>query len=130
MGLRAGWLALFVFVWIIGAFLGSTYEYQNTPETWAGTGSGGYYKSPITTLEYLFDVSNAVQVNQILGAIPVPMPNKEYFSTAFKVATWRWSFLDGYEMFYWIFCAPFAIMGIMSLSLLAYGVMTGNLTFS
>jgi len=30
MGLKAGWLALFIFVWLIGAFLGSTFEYQST----------------------------------------------------------------------------------------------------
>ena len=29
MGLKAGWLALFLFVWTIGAFLGSTFEYQS-----------------------------------------------------------------------------------------------------
>ena len=130
MGLRAGWLALFIFVWLIGAFLGSTFDYQNTPETWAGTGSGGYEKSPGDKLDYIMDISNAVQVNQILGAIPVPMPNKLYFSTIFEIATWQWSFLKGYEMFYWIFCMPFVVMGVMSLALLAYGVMTGNLTFS
>lgn len=29
MGLKAGWLALCVFVWMVGAFLGSTFEYQS-----------------------------------------------------------------------------------------------------
>lgn len=33
MSLKAGWIAFFLFVWIIGAFLGSTYEYQNTDDT-------------------------------------------------------------------------------------------------
>jgi hypothetical protein len=130
MGLRAGWLALFVFVWIIGAFLGSTYDYHHTDAYWAGTGTGGYSESPVTTLSYLMNISNAFQRNEIMGVIPMPMPNGEYFSTAFKVATWQWSFLDGYEMFYWIFCAPFAIMGVMSIMLLSYGVLTGNISIS
>ena len=130
MGLRAGWLAMFLFVWLVGAFLGSTYDYHNTDETWAGTGTGGYEQSPITTLDYLMNISNVVQQNKIIGGISIPMPNGKYFDTAFKVATWRWSFLDGYEMFYWIFCAPFAIMGIMSIFLLSYGVLTGNISIS
>jgi len=130
MGLRAGWLAMFIFVWLIGAFLGSTYDYHHTDEYWAGTGTGGYEQSPITTLSYLMNVKNAFQNNEILGVIPMPMPNGEYFNTAYKVATWQWSFLDGYEMFYWVFCAPFAIMGLMSLVLLAYGFLTGNISVS
>ncbi len=30
MGLKAGWVALFIFVWVIGAFLGSTFDMQTT----------------------------------------------------------------------------------------------------
>ncbi|KKN79352.1 hypothetical protein LCGC14_0341340 [marine sediment metagenome] len=207
MGLKAGWLALFTFVWIIGAFLGSTFEFQsadapqgqsystgtatfttgsqtvtgaatvwvagmedgriqsttdlawykietvvnNTELTlyalyaeaggaghnytmqptpgWAGSGTGGYSQSPVTTLEYLLNVSNAVQRLPLLGNVPLPVPNGEYFKTAFKVLTWQWSFLDGYDMFYWIFLAPFCIMGVLSMILLVYGVITGNVTF-
>jgi len=130
MGLRAGWIAMFVFVWLIGAFLGSTFDYNHTEDTWAGTGTGGYSEKPIDKLTFLMDVSNAVQMNQILGAIPIPMPNGKYFETAFDVLSWRWSFLDGYEMFYWIFCFPFVLMGVLSIILLAYGVLTGNVSIS
>ena len=207
MGLKAGWLALFLFVWIIGAFLGSTFEYHSTAAAsgmtystgtanftygsanvtgagtswnqalmanglirmdadavwykilavnsttllnltavyaeaggdvqaytmqaspgWAGTGGGGYGQAPITTLEYLTNVNNAMQRIELLGAIPFPVPNEEYFNTIFKVITWQWSFLDGYGMFYWIVCVPFIMMGILSMILLVYGVLTGNLT--
>ena len=207
MGLKAGWLALFIFVWIIGAFLGSTFEYQSQADTagmsydtgtatfntgnatvtgaattwnhalmagglikcdadgiwykidtvvgvgeltltavyaqtggagvaytmqaspgWAGTGTGGYASSPTTKLEYLMNVSNAMQRIELLGAIPFPVPNGQYFDTVFEVITWQWSFMDGYGMFYWIFCAPFIIMGVLSMILLVYGVLTGNLS--
>lgn len=206
MGLKAGWLALFIFVWIIGAFLGSTFEYQTSAAGegiaystgtatfvngnatvegaatawvagmaggniksdtdgvwhkilsitdadtlvlyypysstggaghaytmavspgWAGTGSGGYNESPITTLEYLTNISNAFQKLPILGNIPVPVPNPEYFKSAYKVVTWQWSFMDGYPMFYWIFLAPFVCMGVLSMLLLVYGIISGNLT--
>jgi hypothetical protein len=70
-----------------------------------------------------------VQRNSILGVIPFPVPNGEYFNTAFEVVTWQWSFMEGYEMFYYIFCAPFIIMGVLSLILLVYGILTGNLTY-
>lgn len=208
MGLKAGWLALFVLVWMVGAFLGSTFEYQSTANAsgmsysvgtanftygsanvngngttwsnalmaggrikcnddnvwykissvnstkklilaavyaqtggvnkgytmeavpgWAGTGSGGYAQSPITTMEYLTRVSNAGQRIELLGAVPFIVPNVEYFSTAFKVLTWQWSFMEGYGMFYWIFCGPFIVMGVLSMILLVYGVLTGNLSF-
>jgi hypothetical protein len=130
MGLKAGWLALFIFVWLIGAFLGSTFDYHHTTATWAGTGTGGYTDTPITTLQYLMNISNAVQRFPVLGGIPLPVPNTEYFSTMYKVVTWQWSFLEGYSMFYWLFCAPFAMMGVLSLILLVYGIITGNLTLS
>jgi len=95
---------------------------------WAGSGSGGYDQSPITTLEYLTNISNAFQRLSILGNIPLPVPNGEYFKSAYKVVTWQWSFLEDYAMFYWIFCAPFVVMGVLSMILLAYGILTGNLT--
>lgn len=206
MGLKAGWLALFVFVWIIGAFLGSTFEYQSADAPqgqaystgtatfvigdqtvtgagtvwvagmaggliqsdtdlvwykiasitdgthlelaalyaeaggaghnytmqpspgWAGSGTGGYAESPVTTLQYLLNASNAVQRLPLLGNIPLPVPNGQYFTTAFKVLTWQFSFLEGADMFYWIFMAPFCIMGVLSMLLLVYGILTGNVT--
>lgn len=208
MGLKAGWLALFIFVWLIGAFLGSTFEYQNAegaqgqayttgtatftngsatvtgagttwvaameggniksdtdgvwvkilsidavnqltlyspyPSTggaghsytmavspgWSGSGTGGYEESPITTLQYLINVSNAVQRLPLLGNVPLPIPNPDYFKAAFKVITWQWSFMGDYQLFYWIFCAPFVVMGVLSMILLVYGVLTGNLSIS
>lgn len=212
MGLKAGWLGLFLFVWIVGAFLGSTFEYQSSegaagvaystgtatftngsytvtglgtvwvaamedgnikadadgvwtkietvvnnteltlysPYTgtggaglvytmavspgWAGSGTGGYAQSPVTTLNYLLDIKNAIVRLDILGGIPLPIPNPTYFKAAFRVVTWQWSFMynpDGtlaYGLFYWIFCLPFVVMGVLSLILLVFGIITGNLT--
>lgn len=206
MGLKAGWLALFFFVWIIGAFLGSTFDYQITTDTagmsyttgtatftygsttvtgagtawadatmaggniksntdgvwckiqsvtnpttlvlyaaypstggagmaytmaaapgWAGTSTGGYATSPQTTLEYLTNISNVATRSTVFGVVPMPVPNGEYFSTMFKVITWQWSFMPQDSMFYWIFCAPFVIMGVLCMVLLVYGLITGNL---
>ena len=208
MGLKAGWLALFAFVWIIGAFLGSTFDYHSTSSAagmsystgnvtitnssatvtggntvwiaamedgniqaddgdeiwtkiktidsntqltlynpysgtggveldyvmrptpgWAGTGGGGYATSPTTKLDYLTNISNAFQRTPVLGNIPLPIPNPKYFTTLFEVVTWQWSFMEGYDMFYWIMLAPFILMGILSMILLVYGLITGNISW-
>lgn len=145
MGLKAGWLAFFLFVWLIGAFLGSTFEYHVDTATgsaqqiaaagaqagnWAGDGSGGYGQSPTTTLEYILDVTNSFQRLPFFN-ITIPIPsNQQYWDAVYKVVAWRWSFMDGYDMFYWIFLAPFVAMGVLSLILIAYGIVTGNLSWS
>lgn len=206
--LRAGWLALCVFVWIIGAFLGSTFEYQSSVNGqgisyttgsanvvygsaavvgngttwdnatmagsnfkidldgtwyrvsavvnathltlaspyngstanlatytmaasagWAGTGTGGYGQSPVDTFTYLTNFDNVFQRDPIFNKVTLPLANSEYFETLWKVITWDWSFMNDYRMIYWIFCAPFVCMGVLSLILIAYGVITGNLHF-
>lgn len=113
------------YVWTGGA--GLAYTIQPSPG-WVGSGTGGYTSSPTTKLGYLLNLSNAVQRIELLGAIPFPIPNGEYFKAVFEVITWRWSFLTDYGMFYWIFCVPFVVMGVLSMILLVYGVLTGNLT--
>lgn len=206
MGLKAGWLALFFFVWIIGAFLGSTFDYQVTPATagmsytagtatftygsatvtgagtawdnasmaggniksntdgvwckilsvanpntltlyaqypstggagmnytmaaapgWAGTSTGGYAESPQNVIKYLTNINNVATKSTVFGVIPMPAPNPEYFKTIFKVITWQWSFLPDNSMFYWVFCAPFVMIGMLCMILLVYGLITGNL---
>lgn len=133
--MRAGLLAFFVMVWVIGAFLGSTFEYHDST-TWSGNGTGGYTRSPMTTLEFLKDIRNVTQQTEILGAIPMIAPNSEYFSAIFDIVLWRFSFLydtDGefaYGLVYYIFLFPFVLMGIISLVMLFIGVLRGNLTFT
>jgi len=190
---RPGWIAFFLFVWLIGAFLGSTFEYQSTDATagqsystgtanfvngsslvvgqgtgwvagmtnglikddndniwykiisvadatdltiagvynqaggvlqsytmqpsagWAGSGTAGYTTSPISTLQYLMNIANAVQRIPLLGNIPIPVPNSEYFKAAYKVITWQWSFMEDYQLAWWIFCSPFVVAGVISL---------------
>ena len=136
MGLKAGFVGFFLFVWLIGAFLGSTFEFHNTEATWAGTGTGGYSQSPVTTMDYLTDINNVTQQTKIFGSIPVIVPNSEYFTTAFKILLWQFSFLYGtdgtleYGLVYYIFFMPFAVMGILSLVLMVYSLISGNLSFS
>jgi hypothetical protein len=130
MGLKSGWLALFLFVWIIGAFLGSTFEYHVDTATgsaeqiaaagaqagqWAGDAGGGYEQSPITTLDYILNFSNSFQRLPFFDVtIPIPS-NMDYWEAVYKVVTWRWSFMEDAAMVYWIFCAPFVAMGMLAL---------------
>jgi len=207
MGLKAGWIALFVFVWVIGAFLGSTFDYQASADSvgqtystgtatftngsttvngvgtnwvaamedgiiksdtddvwykiktidavnqltlyvqyaeaggvghnytmqptpgWAGSGGGGYSTSPLAKMEGLMNVTQSTQRNPVAGAISI-LTSSTFWGSAFEIVTWQWSFLEGYEMIYWIFLFPFAVMGLLSMLLLVYGVLTGNLTWS
>ena len=206
MGLKAGWLALFIFVWVIGVFLGSTFDYgsadvdqginystgtatfvngsktiegagttwvagmvggvikSNTDEVWykvksitdadtlvidgiyfqaggvghnytmqasagwAGVGTGGYETAPSSDLATLMKAWQAIQRNPIVGVIALPF-NGEFWGAAFHIITWQWSFMDGYGIIYWIFLFPFAAMGMLSILLLAYGIITGNISW-
>jgi hypothetical protein len=213
MGLKAGWLALFIFVWVIGTYLGSTYDYQNTSASsgslystgtatftqgstgvvgigtawvtsmedgvmksntdgvwvkiltvvnptnitlyslypaaggagmaytmqptpgWVGIGTGGYSEAPTTTLGAIMEAKDAIQKNPVVGSISV-ITNGKLWSAVYKIITWQWIFMqnpDGsqaYGMFYWIFLFPFVAMGFLSVILLTYGIITGNLTWS
>ena len=207
MGLKAGWLALFIFVWVIGVFLGSTFDYNDADASqgmsystgtatfttgdstvggagtawdnvtmdggliksntdgvwykiqditnlttlelyapymetggagnytmqasagWSGVGSGGYGTAPSSDLETLMRAWQAIQRNPIVGVIALPL-NGEFWGAAFHIITWQWSFMDGYGIIYWIFLFPFAAMGMLSILLLVYGIITGNISWS
>ena len=128
------WLALIVFVYVIGMYLGSTFEYHSTVETWAGSGSVGLSQAPTTTLEYVTNLRNIVQrQEQLGGAITFPAPNPEYFDAVFKMVTWRFDFVwydDLGRMFYWHVLAPFVVASVASLIMLIYGVIFGTLSWS
>lgn len=127
--MKPGWMAIVVFVWIVGVLLGATYDGYTGADFPTAGGSAGYTQSaPATKIEYLTDLSNAVQRNQLLGAIPIPLPNIEYFKTAYQVATWKFTFFDDYQMVYWIVILPFVIVSVFFFFALVYGVLTGNLS--
>ncbi len=124
-------LILLAITWLVGVFLGSTYEGPTVAGSWAGTGDAGYVagETPSTTLQYLFNVSNAVQSTSILGIIPFVKPNGDYFSAVYRVATLQFTFMHDYPMFYWFLLLPFAIWGILNLVLLFIATISGNITW-
>jgi len=101
---------------------------------WAGSGSAGLAQSPVTTLEYITNFDNVIQREPLLGgALPIPLPNGEYFDAVFKVFTWRFDFIwydDLGRMFYWIVMAPFVVASVGSIIMLLYGMIFGNLTWN
>jgi len=107
------WIAFAAFVWIIGMFLGSTFE-QHTGTDWAGA-------SDESTLEYLLDVKNITYQQDIVGGLAVPMFNTDYFSTMWKVMTFDFEFFSddvypGMEIVRWIILLPIALA-------IAYGIL-------
>jgi len=209
VGLKAGWLALFMFVWIVGVFLGSTYDYNdstagagmaystglatfeigsenvtgngttwndalmaggliksNTDDVWykilsvnsttllnliavyaetgganqnytmaasagwAGTGTGGYETAPIAKMERVMQIFKSEQKVPVLGTVAALITSSDFWDVVYQSITWRWSFLEDFELFYWIFCFPFVLMGILSVILILYGILTGNLSWS
>ena len=127
------WIAMFLNIWVILVLLVATTSYQNTPETWPGTGTGaisGAY-TPLSTLQYLMNISNAFQHLSILGGFPLPWPNPDYFSALWQVITLEPLAVmagGGFAIFYWL-VEGIAAMGVFALVMLVVGIVRGNLTW-
>lgn len=107
---------------------GLAYTMRPTPG-WAGTGGGGYSEAPSTTLGTLLWAQNTIKNDPVWGTISV-VTNGRFWTAVFMLITWQWSFCNPnyYPMFYWIFLFPFVAMGFLSILLLAYGMVTGNVS--
>lgn len=111
-------LAFLTGVWLIGTWLGATYE-----NSWAQSAAAS---NPIS---YLLNFGNVLQVSNI-GPFPLPLPNPQYFTTLFDVITWRWSFLQGGDtaMIYQLILI-FPLMGVASIVVLIISIVRGNVTW-
>lgn len=127
MTLSAKWVSLFAMIWLIGAWLGSTYDGYNTPSTWVGTGSGGYSTNATTTMNNLMGANVVTSQTPIWGAIPIVGPIANWAVSAFAVATLDFSFLAPYPMIHNIIHA-FGLMAILALFGILYGALRGNIT--
>ena len=123
------WLGLAAFVWVVGMFLGSTFEYHTEAAgTWGGSGTGGYVnETPVSTLNYLSNFNNVIRDTTIFGVITLPVPNTEWFKTLGRVMVWNFQFLTGGAMmFYWIFILPITIMLIGTILWSLVAIIQGN----
>lgn len=121
--MRAGLLALAIFLFIIGAVLGSTFE-EHTGSDWAGhTGE--------TTIEYIFDFKNAVYRQSATGEWTFVMFNTDYFKTWMRVLTFDFTFFDGeLEIVRWLLFIPLAIPIIWSIGYAAFQLLQGFIPFT
>lgn len=118
---------IILFIWVTLTFLGSTFEEHTTAGgDWAGNVEAR------SKLDFLFDIKNASQKLEILGfETPIPIPNGEWFNTAFEVITLRFSFIiNDYEMVWWILLMPISMMGMLGMVLLGVGLIRGNITWA
>lgn len=111
-------LAFLTGVWLIGTWLGASYE-----------GSWAQSSAASTPISYLLNFGNVLQPSNI-GLWPLPIPNPQYFTTLFDVITWRWSFLQGGDtgMIYQLILI-FPLMGVASLVVLILSIIRGNVSF-
>jgi hypothetical protein len=131
-------LAIVAVIWVIGVLLGSTFSFQNTSDSWAGTSTGQSYTNggygQITDIQYLLTFSNAFQKFGAFGTtISLPVPNPDYFKVMFGVLTLRFSFLVSNpvgEMFWLIFLMPFSLMGIVGCIMTFLSIIRGNISWS
>jgi len=121
-------LPFFIIVWIIGIILGSTYDYNNSPTTWAGSGTGGYAENPQTTMNNLGQANQATQQLPLVGPVSFIVAGANFFMSLFKILTWQFSFVQNFAIVSWILTA-FGVMGLASLVILLFSLIRGNVSW-
>lgn len=121
-------LPFFIIVWIIGIFLGSTYDGYNTPTTWAGSGSGGYSENPQDTMGNLQNANQVAQKVPTIGDLSFIGVAIKWFASIFNVLTWRFTFVRPYPFFQWLLTA-FGVMGLASFIWLLYNLVRGVISW-
>jgi hypothetical protein len=130
-------LAIVALIWFAGTLLGSTFNYSNTQITWSGSSTNQSFVDnkggQISDLQYLLNIKNAFQTIQVLGVIPLPVPNMNYFKVLFSILLLRFGFLvsNPYgELFWYFFLMPFALIGMAGLVLTFLAILRGNIAWT
>ena len=126
MQLSAKWVALFALVWLIGMWLGTTYDGYSSFDTFVG--ADGSTANNSATLSGLESGSETTQQLPLVGNIPFVTPTVNFITSVFKIITWQFSFVEPYPMIQAIFTA-FGTMGFLTMLMIVYGMVTGNLTW-
>lgn len=106
--MKPGLLSFLILVWIVGVFLGATYEKHEGPD-WPGT-------KEESTLDYLMSFKNVTYQQTIIGSIEIPVPNPQYMKTLGRVMFLQFEFMEGdWQLAQWIILAPLAIAALFTL---------------
>ena len=124
--LKGGVLAFLLLVWVVGIFLGASYE-KKTGVDWPGSeGSEGQ-----TTLNYLMSAKNATHQHSLFGSIEMPLPNPEYFKTWLRVMTMQFEFMDGgWQIVQWLVLLPLAAAAIFVILFAMTQLLQGFIPFT
>ncbi len=121
MQLTAKWVALFIFVWVIGTWLGWTYD-------GAASWGGGTTENASTTMTNIMSANVASQRLASVGIVSFLVSAGQFLFSLYMILTWQFSFVKPYPMVQWIFFA-FGAMGLVSLFMMLYGMVRGNISW-
>jgi len=122
--LSAKWFALVITIYVYSIVFGWTFDGS---AAWAGT--GGYSISPVATLGNVIASAQAHQQLPLIGKIAFVVFNPNFWVALFGIATLQFTFMTGLGFIYFLVITPFAVLSIISIGLLIYGMIRGNITF-
>lgn len=130
-------IAIVAVIWIFGVILGGTFNYSNTEASWTGNSNDANSvlhngAGQISDVQYLLNYKNAVQTIDVLGVIPLPVPNANYFKVMFSILFLRFSFLvtNPYGEFFWyFFLLPIALIGVVGAIMTFLALVRGNISW-
>lgn len=121
--MSTGWIAFFVFVWIVGTFLGLTFEAANFATSTLTVGG------QVITVKQAMDTIagfNIMTWADVFGVIKLPAPNFIYFELLLKMMTWDFSFMTGnWEYVRWFIFIPISAAGAFGFFILFISAIFG-----
>lgn len=123
--MNAKWFALVATIYVYCIVFGWTFDGN---ATWAVTGGVGN-SNPILNMQNVIASSQAHQNLPLIGKVAFVIFNPNFYVALFGIATLQFTFMTGLGLIYFLIITPFAVLSIISLGVLIYGVLTGNLTW-
>lgn len=124
--MNAKLLAFFLFVYLIGFFLGTLLDHNSNMCSVDTDGVTHCYDS---TLNYLLDVKNLTRSSANTGTVSIAMFNVDYIGTFVQsVFLWFPNLWEGDFVLVWIFIfAPLCAMGLLALISFSLQIIQGFL---
>ena len=125
--IQVKWIAAIVLVYVIGFFLGTTYDMINYTDAYGNA-------TQESTLTYLstFGQTNTNSSSGTYSLVSIPSATPNYFSTLMNAAFLHFSFFQGagYSTVYYILILPFiALPGVIAIAYALYLMVIAILPF-